>query len=280
MQKRSTCAGEILFEPVEFDRKLPVILNPHSDPDRPMGRMHYHNAVEVSLCTEGSGVFFVGENVFSYREGTLVFIPPNTAHSSYGEAGKSALWITMYIDLNTCGLESFSGGRSGFHVLDGFEHPRLPDAIDGIFRECTTNDPLALDGVRGYLQVLIVELYRSVGKEGPRPLADRHSLSRIVPALNHIAENPGRSMSIAELARLSGMSESNFRRLFCNCMGQSPHLYVLQVRIHLAKSLLHDPCLRIIEIAGRCGFETLSTFNRAFRKLTGMTPREWRKGQG
>jgi AraC-like DNA-binding protein len=54
-------------------------------------------------------------------------------------------------------------------------------------------------------------------------------------------------------------------------MGLSPHRYVLKTRIQLAKGLLRDASNSILEVADRCGFDTLSTFNRAFKKhLSGV----------
>jgi AraC-like DNA-binding protein len=73
------------------------------------------------------------------------------------------------------------------------------------------------------------------------------------------------------------MSEPNFRRQFRSVMGISPQAYLLDLRLHMACSLLRSSALSILTISQETGFETLSSFNRAFRACFKTSPREWRR---
>ena len=79
-----------------------------------------------------------------------------------------------------------------------------------------------------------------------------------------------------ELAKLSGLSQSQFARAFRGATGSPPHRYLLGLRIERAKQLLERTDAAIIDIALKCGFEQPSHFATMFRQFVGMSPRCWR----
>lgn len=83
--------------------------------------------------------------------------------------------------------------------------------------------------------------------------------------------------SVARLARVSGVSEAHFARSFKEAFGAPPHRYLLTRRIERAKALLRDTDLAITEIAFRTGWNSLGTFGRIFRDITGESPSELRE---
>lgn len=284
VQKRPHRPGKIAFQPIEFSKSLPFVLNPHSDSSGSSSTLHYHNAVEVSLCTRGRGIFFIEENVFPYHEGTLVQVAPNVLHIAHSEGRQDPQWLTIYIDLQYLGAKMSAEALPlnpalGSQVLDIADRQSIKTNLKGLSREYFRQDPFSRMGMLGHLQVLLVELYRSLSS-GRQGISNRNSgFEKIAPALNHIAANLDQPITVQLLAGNCGMSESNFRRTFNAVMGESPHQYILTTRIQFAKSLLHDKSIRVVEVAGRCGFDTLSTFNRSFLKRTGMSPRQWRNEQ-
>ena len=89
------------------------------------------------------------------------------------------------------------------------------------------------------------------------------------------AELSGNS-SLTQIAALSGLSPTHFARAFRLTMGIPPHRYLVNLRMELARRLLEETRTPIAQVAERCGFEHASSFTTAFRKSTGVTPREWR----
>ena len=81
---------------------------------------------------------------------------------------------------------------------------------------------------------------------------------------------------VARLARLSGVSQAHFARSFKQAFGVPPHRYLLTRRIERAKALLRDTDLPITEIAFATGWNSLGTFGRIFRDITGENPGELR----
>ena len=81
---------------------------------------------------------------------------------------------------------------------------------------------------------------------------------------------------VARLASLSGVSEAHFARSFKDAFGAPPHRYLLTRRIERASTLLRDTDLPITEIAFQTGWNSLGTFGRTFRDVTGKSPSELR----
>jgi transcriptional regulator GlxA family with amidase domain len=78
--------------------------------------------------------------------------------------------------------------------------------------------------------------------------------------------------SVWRLAGVSGVSEAHFARSFKEAFGIPPHRYLLTRRVERAMALLRDTDLPITQIAFDTGWESLGTFGRTFRDITGESP--------
>ncbi len=101
-------------------------------------------------------------------------------------------------------------------------------------------------------------------------------LRRLLRARDRIDAASHEQWPVRRLAVVSGVSEAHFARSFKAAFGLPPHRYLLTRRIERAKALLRDTELPIIEIAFRTGWESLGTFGRIFRDITGESPTELR----
>ena len=81
---------------------------------------------------------------------------------------------------------------------------------------------------------------------------------------------------VERLASVSGVSEAHFARAFKQAFGAPPHRYLLTRRIERASALLRDTDLPITEIAFATGWNSLGTFGRTFRDITGESPGDLR----
>ena len=81
---------------------------------------------------------------------------------------------------------------------------------------------------------------------------------------------------VHRLAKVSNVSQAHFARSFKEAFGVPPHRYLLTRRIERAKALLRDTTLPILDIALQTGWNSLGTFGRTFRDITGESPGELR----
>ncbi len=106
---------------------------------------------------------------------------------------------------------------------------------------------------------------------------------RYLPRLNmdivdqYILQHITRKISVLQLAGLVYLGESQFHLLFKTQTGMTPHHYVLQKRLDLAKQLLDESGLSLAQVAQSCGFSSQSSFTQAFSRCYGMPPAKYRK---
>lgn len=101
---------------------------------------------------------------------------------------------------------------------------------------------------------------------------------RVAAALRRIEMQPGR-LSVDALASDAAVSVFHFLRVFEQVVGVTPGQYMLRRRLHRAAMRLRRSSDSISSVALESGFEDLSTFNRQFRRATGMTPGAYRAGR-
>jgi AraC family transcriptional regulator len=111
----------------------------------------------------------------------------------------------------------------------------------------------------------------------PIPSPHRLDHGRLRRVLTYIEEHLAEDITVADLANVACLSIFHFTRAFAATMGVPPHRYVTQRRLEAAKALIATGKPSLSEIAFNCQFSSQSSFTRAFRRATGMTPAEYRR---
>lgn len=128
------------------------------------------------------------------------------------------------------------------------------------------------------MQLLFMEVLRrhasdvSGGKNWFAALGD----PLLCRALQTVHESPARRWTVDDLAREAGTSRTVLADRFRSLMGQTPMDYVTGWRMQLAAGRLRDGRDSIGTIAADIGYESEAAFNRAFKRVTGVTPGQWR----
>lgn len=95
---------------------------------------------------------------------------------------------------------------------------------------------------------------------------------KIVRAKQYIDEHYGTNINLDVLARQACMSKYHFIRLFTRYYGQTPHIYLRDVRMMQARKLLLQG-IPIRHVCFAVGFDSIPSFTRLFKQRTGMTPK-------
>ncbi|HZZ10792.1 MAG TPA: AraC family transcriptional regulator [Paraburkholderia sp.] len=112
----------------------------------------------------------------------------------------------------------------------------------------------------------------SSGQTSAEPLEDPALLRRLLRAKDRMDAASHEAWPVERLAAVSGVSQAHFARSFKRAFGIPPHRYLLTRRIEQATTLLRDTPLSITDIAFATGWESLGTFGRTFRDITGQSP--------
>lgn len=95
---------------------------------------------------------------------------------------------------------------------------------------------------------------------------------QLAAALRIIHADVSQSVTVAELARHVGMSRSAFADRFARIVGVTPIAYQLQLRMAMAKDMLHREKLPLADVAESLGYQSASAFSTAFKRYTGTSP--------
>ena len=99
----------------------------------------------------------------------------------------------------------------------------------------------------------------------------------LLKVLNYIYQNYSSQIKVETMASIMGLSEGEASRTFKKLTGQSPMDYVIHYRIKIATILLKNTSKSITDIAFEVGFTSSNYFTIAFKKITGLTPSEYKK---
>ena len=140
-----------------------------------------------------------------------------------------------------------------------------------------------VDRLRPYRTLtLLCRLWLAI-VEGLEPQhASPHGLAaaRTAAMLHHIAAHHAERISLADLATAAGISKSECARCFDECLGTSPHRYLVEYRLAQAAELLASTDMPVGEVAASVGFSQQSHFGASFRRRTGLAPLAFRRAAG
>jgi AraC-like DNA-binding protein len=160
--------------------------------------------------------------------------------------------------------------------------PAIPHLLDAMAREVEL-DRVGAGGILARLaDVLMATMIRAwvehgCGKTSGWIAAVRSpDIGRVLAAI-HL--EPDRDWTVGELARLMGASRSGFAERFARVVGETPARYVARVRMHQARLWLKDG-MRVASVAEKLGYDAEASFSRAFKRIIGAPPSEFRRRNG
>ena len=137
-------------------------------------------------------------------------------------------------------------------------------------------DTLISDLMVNALCIRLAKHY-SASKLSPAPQRGGLPLARLKKVLEFVDANLDRNISLSALAEAANMNLYYFATLFRKSMRMSPHQYVLNRRVERAKRLLRDRNRSVLEVSLQVGFDHPNNFARAFRRMAGISPSEFRR---
>ena len=127
--------------------------------------------------------------------------------------------------------------------------------------------------------MLLIHLLRDFNYADKDNAVNSMQFKNIQHILTFIDEHFTEKLSLAELAEMAGMSPNYFSTFFKKISGITLWDYISSKRINMAVGLIrnHNSSKNMLEIATLCGFNNTTHFNKMFKRITGMTPTEYKK---
>jgi len=254
---------------------------------------HFHPEYQLTLVLRGRGKRFVGDDVSRFEPGDLVLTGPDLPHMwcSARRRGPDrrpheaviiqfpeAVFGGRFLELPEMAAVKrlLERSRRGLE----FGRPTRRKVAIRLVRMGRQRGAARLIGLLDLLRVLSQSPARTLASGTYRAsvaTADRDRIDRIC---RHVAENSGRALRLAEAASAAHMSIPAFTRFFRKCTGKSLVGYLAEIRIGAACRLLTETDFTVARICRDSGFNNLANFNRRFRRIKRMSPREYRRHYG
>lgn len=227
-------------------------------------------------CLSGSGEIEAGSIQMTLSPGMGMILYPDEPHQ-YQPHGDNEPWLVDWITF---------GGPAVSGVLNwlGIEHSQVFDLqfpsviaadMDELQDIMQSSKPTLKMELSCQLYKILSDLYWS--------LPAGHSQSRVgqfhrlEPVIQHIHQHYGDLLTLDRLADIAGVSPRHLCFLFREILHVRPFWYINAVRINKSKHLLlENRKMAIAATAATCGFPNVCYFNQTFRKITGMSPTQFR----
>jgi len=240
-----------------------------ADSARVFGK-HVHTQFGLGLIARGAQRSSSGRGLIEAGAGDIITVNPEEVHDGrpIGEGGRH--WRMLYLSPSLVAelADDISEGRAS--STQEFRHPKLSEPplarqFSALFRALTDSfDPQELQADTGLLLLLSQVLQT-------RPATQTGVSAGIASARERIDDEPLAALTLGALAQQAGLSRFQFLRGFKRLTGLTPHAYLLQRRLHIARQLIARGT-GLADAAAQSGFADQSHMSRIFARSFGLAP--------
>lgn len=231
---------------------------------------HWHLECELIYIEQGKTIVSHNHQEYSLCAGDAIFLNSGEIHYIKSEEN-SVVSICLF---DSALIQSLTKTQ---HLLSAKLRRSYP------ISECFEKIKIELNEQKPFFELqtcvqitsLMIEIFRNEAVSEQTQPKERSSIANYKNLLIEIEEKYG-YITFSDAAAFMGLSEPYFSKFFRKISGMTFSQYLNTVRLEKAIEMLHhnEKQLSITEIAAACGFDTIRHFNRTFKDMTGMTPRQ------
>ncbi len=279
---------EISEEKLIYQKNITFVTK-HYKQDRFTSPRHFHLEYEIAYIEQSHGKLYVGNNIVDFEPGSLFIFAPKLVHSfknhiNQKPGDKKAIATIILFRREFLGV-SFLERKEAVML-----NKLLADAEAGIQILKPAPNVISLikklsfsEGLKSILDLLTILDYLSkctnkklLSAKWVRKNYYHLKDGLINEIIDHIEANYAKETIFNDAVKMSRMGISSFSRYFKKATEKTFTQYVNGIRIKNAQNLLINSDLKISDICFRCGFNNMAYFNRVFKNLNNITPREFR----
>lgn len=254
--------------------------------------LKFNDLVVTSMLRGKKVMHLFDDPSFDYLPGETVMVPSNVQmHIDFPEASRTnptqclALAIDHEKIMKTIDYLNENYPKEGegtnwvlnFNDYFFYNNTSMAKAINKLIHVCMGTD-LTKDILADLaLQELIVHIIQTQTLNGLSNQPDDKSGILLTHIVRYIREHLNSSFNMGDLTNEACMSTASFYRWFKREVGMTPNEFVAHERIKVAKKLLSNPGIQINEVCYEAGFQDSNYFIRVFKKIEGITPKQYQK---
>lgn len=257
------CVNSCGYNYFDHDKKRVTIT-------RPSGRLDY----QLIYIQKGKADFILNGSSTLLEQGSLILYKPGEPqhYSYYTSCPTVAYWVHFTgVFIETLLRQNNIWDQSAYQLG---EEPAIAEIIMKLVRELQFRSYNYQMMCNAYFEELICVISRNLHKQHVPAMTQYEAF---IPVLEQMYSEYHVSHSIDEYASLCGMSAYYFIRKFKEYTGQSPHTFLIRLRMERAKNLLLSTNMSVSDISFAVGYDNPLYFSRLFKKYTGSSPSDFKK---
>ena len=283
------------MQPIQF--KVPIISGEsirveHWDFDHFYDPLHFHEECQLTYVIEGRGTAFIGSAVHNFQAGDVFLIGKNLPHvlrnsEEYFHYPKlHARAITVFFKMDSF-LPLFERIPEAGHIDELLKRSVyginiIPEMTDQVHQDLMQLSKLVGFGRISFLLQMLDKISESQGIRLMSPqtnpiCAVNSDLSLINKVFEYVNKNSNKKIPLAEISSQANMTSSAFCRYFKLRTKKTFSSFLTEIRIATACRLIMNGICNSSEACYASGYNNVSNFNRHFKKITGMTPSDYKK---
>ena len=228
---------------------------------------HFHSAIEMLFCVEGRQELCIGGELHTLQKGDACFIDSYIVHSL--PPSKAELYVVLG-DVHFFQSVFFAFENKRPPSAFCFKDQELLDSLYALHKRAKKLETGRIEASKAIVKLLIAEIAENVSFH----LKNENKKNELVATiLQYAAEHFAEDLSLGKLSALFGYSHDYLSRVLHRYLGVNWNRYIGDLRAKEAHAILHSETeLSVLDAALHCGFESLNTFYRAYRRVYGKTP--------
>lgn len=248
---------------------------------------HHHTDMELGLILKGKGEYILNGVKYTADEGDIFIARSNETHCIPTISTDSL--VAFNIQLSPFFLWNICSDYIPPNKIQALINPDIPithKLHDPEISHCMktisdlmeSNDEAALFTIRSYVVKVVTMISEKADVSDIALTPPVKHLDDIQKSIGYIRRNFSTHINLDNMAKNAAMSPSYFSKTFKAVTGVSPYNYLMTIRIEKALESLKNTNKTIMEIALECGFTSITSFNKAFKKSVGCIPTDIRNG--
>jgi AraC-like DNA-binding protein len=246
--------------------------------------LHWHEFYEITFVIEGNGNHYLNGSLRRLERGSMLFLTPADFHVVEPDPNDTLVLLNMIFNdeaLSDQLQRLMVYSSEAFQTL--FKHEEyksLLSEFEFIWDEQQKDFKLGSSLLRkGALERIMLLAERNLQLTGVMKVKNDYLKPAMRSAITYMHHHFRDPLSLAKVAAQSNTSTNYFSELFHKEIGSSFQIYLQELRLRFASSLLQASDLSVIDICLASGFNTVSHFDRTFKSKFGCTPSAYRKQQ-
>lgn len=253
-----------------------------------MKTKHSHSHYEIYYLKSGERYYFIDDRIYHVNQGDIIFIPKNVFHRTTAANNdehertvvyfRSQLLNEIIPDLKKHPIMNCFYREAKVLRLKLLEQNTVEQLLNKLISEAKNPQPDSLL----YQKAILIELLVFINRI--QPTSDNTSLDSLNPIhekihniVRYICDNYATKITLTQLSEDFFISQYYLSRMFKEVTGLTLIEYLNTIRIKESQILLRKTDYSITDIAGLVGYENQTYFGRIFKRISGMSPRDYRK---